>query len=905
MAHSASHVEQARPARQADALVRPKLYIPQTRPNGVPRPRLLARLNAALDCPLTLIVAPPGFGKTTLLGEWIAAAPRAVPVAWVSLDEHDNAPARWGRYILAALGTLEIGLGEDLLAEFSTPTPPTLEAAFTALVNQAAEITEDFVLVLDDYHFLTRPEIHTALAFLVAHLPPRMHLILASRAEPPFAVAHLRARGQLVELRPNDLRFTPEEATTFLNQAMGLALTPADVTALEARTEGWIAGLQLAALSMRDHTDHAAFIHAFTGSHRYIFDYLAEQVLNQQAPATQIFLLETAVLDRLSGAACEALIGQGDSLAQLERLERANLFLVALDNDRHWYRYHHLFADFLRERLRQTQPARWSELHRRAARWCEQNGLIPEAVGHALAVGDADDAARLIEQIAESIWMHGEMIHLLGWLEALPPALVRARPRLCIFYAWILNILGRYDDVEARLNDAERQLEQIASPAERATIRGMIATERGIVAMMEGEVDRTLEFSEHALRDLPPENLVWRSVVVRNQGNAYLLRGDTLAAREAFQQAVAMSERADNLYMMMVTLYELAELHIVCGQLHQAEALCRRAIRLATERHIVGMAVPGALHSGLSEILREWNRLDEARHEAEIALDYGRAGRSLGVQVCGYTRLGMIHQAQGHPAHAQEAFHAAIQLAPTYRRTSFLTHHDAQARLWWRQGNLAQTARWTQDRGLAPNDELNYLNEMGYLTLARVLLAQGQLAPAARLLQRLHAATTAQGRVGRVVEINLLQARLHHAQGNHPAALAALQTALTLAEPAGYVRLFVDEGEPLRRLIADCRLQMKNQPTALTNYTDRLLAAFAPTIANHQSPIANLPEPLSERELEILRLLAAGQSNHEIAQRLVVALSTIQWHLKNLYSKLAVHSRTQALARARELNLMD
>jgi len=926
MDQSPSRSERSRRAQreQPDTLIRPKLYIPQVRPNLVPRPRLVERLTDGLKRPLTVISAPAGFGKTTLLSELIASADSSLPVAWVSLDSRDNDPTRFGTYFLAALVTLEIGLGGDLLARLGSPQPPPLEAVFTELINQIAEAPDDFALVLDDYHLIIAEPIHAALTFLLNHLPPQMHLVIATRVVPPLPLAQLRARGQLTELRAGELRFTTDEAAAFLNQSMGLNLPVEAIAALDVRTEGWIAGLQLAALSMRDREDRWSFIRAFTGSHRYIVDYLAEQVLQQQPADVQSFLLETSILDRLSGPLCDALTGQPQSQRRLEDLERANLFLLPLDDDRHWYRYHHLFADFLRERLQQTRPERWPELHRRAAEWYERHGFIPEAVGHALAVGDTGQAARLVEQIAESIWMQGEMMRLLGWLEALPDEMIRSRPRLCIFHAWILNILGRYESAQERLQDGERSLERdVALPAEdRAVVRGMLATVWAIIAMMAGDAPRTLELSCQAWGDLPETNLVWRSVVTRNLGNVHLLTGQAAAAHQALTEALRMSQRADNIYMTMVIMYELAELQIVRGRLHHAAQICHDALQLAAERGTPGLAMPGALHVGLAEVLREWNDLEAGMREALAGIEYGQQGRSLGVQVCGYTRLGMLAQARGDAKGAAQAFQKAVQLASTRRRTSFLPHHDVQARLWWRQGDVDAAWRWTQARGLSADDELSYMNETAHLTLARVLLAQNRLDEAVRLLTRLRSAAEAAGRMGRVIEILAVLALALQARGETGQALAVLEQALALAEPEGYVRVFVDEGEAMREVMSQWGLEIRRQKrnggeaklNRLLVYADKLLAAFPDrtpqlSITNDQSPTSTLQslpllEALSEREIEILRFIAAGMSNQEIARRLVVALSTIQWHIKNVYGKLNVHRRTQAVARARELGLL-
>ncbi len=925
-----------------DILLRTKLYIPPVSANAVSRPRLLRRLDQSLEHPLTLLSAPAGFGKTTLLSDWIAQAAAtlnpAPAVAWVSLDERDNDPARFGRYVLAALATLEIGINPGEPGD-GHPTHESLEATLAAIINQIAEAPEEavsssrsapeakwkgrragshgptgVVLILDDYHAITAEAIHVALSFLLDHLPPQMHLVLVCRAEPPLALAHLRARGQLVELRAADLRFTPGEAGVFLQQVMRLGLSTDDVAVLEARTEGWIAGLQLAALALTSASGSDAspksLIQAFNGSHRYIVDYLAEQVLLRQPTEVQTFLLQTSILDRFTGGLCDAVTEQTNGQAMLERLERANLFLVPLDDNRRWYRYHHLFADFLRERLRQTQPAQWSELHHRAAEGCERQGLIAEAVSHALAVGETEQAARLVEQIAEAIWMGGEMTRLLDWLEALPDDLVQSRPRLCIFHAWILNIVGQFIATEARLGDAQEGLARVPDAHERRVLRGMWLTTRAIVALMKGEAAQALELSTQALADLPASNWVWRSVVSRNQGNAYLLLGQTAAASQAFSEAASLSQMAGNLYMQVVALYELAELLVVQGQLHRAAETFRAGLQLVERAGVAHLTTTGALHIGLSDVLREWNDLEDGLQHALLGCELGREGRSLGIQVCGDIRLGMLAQARGDAAGAAQAFQRAVQLAPLHRRTSFLAHHEAQARLWARQGDWAAAEHWIQACGLRVDDDVSYMNEAAYLTLARVCLSQNRASEALPLLERLGIAAEAASRMGRVIEILMSRALALQASGEMDAAVDALKRALELAEPEGYVRLFVDEGEPMLALLQSLNASLENGK--MKNYAGNLLAVFGirdvePTQL-HPSREAFSPhpltEPLSERELEVLRLLAEGLSNRDIARRIVVSPGTVKRHIHNIYGKLDTHNRLQTVERARQWRLL-
>ncbi len=898
----------SRPKR-ADTLIRTKLYAPQVQPTWVSRPRLVARLNEVARCSLTLVAAPAGFGKTTLLGEWVAAArSESQPVAWLTLDERDNDPARFSRYLITALAGLGLPVDEKIIVD-RDGAPRTLEAWFTQIINQLTGVEDDFVLALDDYHLIRARAIHQGLLFLLDHLPPQMHVILASRTDPPLPLGQLRARGHLLELRAADLRFTTAEMRAFLRQKMGLDLPTGAVAALEARTEGWIAAVQLAAIAMQDRQDLPYFVQSFDGDHRYVVDYLAEQVLQQQPESVRSFLLKTSILERLTGPLCDALTGQADGRDTLERLEKANLFLVPLDDNRQWYRYHHLFTRFLRDRLKQSDPGRWPVLQRQAMAWYEDNGYLAEAVDHALTVGDAEQALPLVEQVAEEIWMKGEMVRLLGWLEALPDELLRARPRLCIFHAWIANIMGEFERRDQRLCDAEKCLScPDDGQFDRDLLQGMLAATHGIVAIMAGDATRTLELCQRALADLPEDNLVWRCVVKRNLGNAYLLEDKTQAAHLAFTEAVADSRRAGNTYVALISMYELAELQIVLGHLHHAEHTCRTALQLAAERGAPGITIVGALHLGLCEVLRERNRLDEAREHALAGIEYGLRDRSIGVRVCGYTRLGSIEAARGDYQAADEAYLKAMQLAPRLVRTAFISHQDAQARLWSRQGDRKAAARWVQQAGLQPSSEITLLNEAGYLTLTRLLLAEGQLDEAHSLLEHLEEAARTAGRTGRVIESRLLRTRLYHMRGETAQAENLLVQALVLAEPEGYLRIFLDEGEVIRQLVLQIRQTAPPGPVRV--YLDRLLESFGveaeaiPALHAEGLFRGQLVDPLSEREMDVLRLIAAGLTNQEVAEELVVATSTVHWHTKNIYRKLDVSSRTQASLRARELGIL-
>jgi len=568
-------------------LLETKLYIPKWRAGLVSRPRLIERLEQGIERKLTLVSGPAGFGKTTLLAEWLAATPASErPAAWISLDQSDNDPALFWAYFITALQAVQSGVGEITLSLLNSPHPPPTEALLTTLINEITTIPHEFVLVLDDYHVIDAQPVHSGITFLLDHLPLQMHLVIATRADPPLPLARLSGRGELTELRASDLRFTPDEVTAFLNKVMDLNLSPEDIATLEARTEGWIAGLQLAALSMQGEQDVSGFIEAFSGSHRYIIDYLAEEVLNRQSHSTRTFLLETSVLDRLAGSLCDAVTGRGDGQATLEMLEDSNLFLVPLDNERRWYRYHHLFGNSLRNRLHRGQPDQVPELHDRASRWYDDNGLIAEAISHALQAKDFVRTAYLVEQAARSMVARGEVTTLLAWLEALPGELIRSRPQLCLAHSRVLFVLGKLDEAELRLLDVEAGCEAASSPHERAeleAIPGEVAAVRALIAHVQEDTPRAIELSHLALESLPQDNLHLRGLITMTLGLVYRLSGDIAAARRAYSEAVTINQQTGHALTAMVSLAGLAQLQVLEGHLDQAAGIYEQARQFLVE----------------------------------------------------------------------------------------------------------------------------------------------------------------------------------------------------------------------------------------------------------------------------------------------------------------------------------
>jgi LuxR family maltose regulon positive regulatory protein len=888
-----------------------KLYRPAPPVGLVTRPRLVSRLNDALGMAraLTLLSAPAGFGKTTLVSEWMAAHPARL--AWLSLDEEDNEPTRFLAYLAAAFNTLQPGAGEAALALLGAPQPPPPRAIVGALINALSTVPGQgavCVLVLDDYHVIATPLVHEALTFLLDHRPPALHLVITSRADPPLPLSRLRARGQLTELRAADLRFTPEEASAFLNEVMGLNVPPEAVAALEARTEGWIAGLQLAALSIQGRDSHSLpqFIAAFAGTHRHILDYLAEEVFQRQPPHIQNFLKQTAILDRLCAPLCEAVIGDrgleiriSNLQSLLEHLEHSNLFLLPLDDERRWYRYHHLFADVLRTLTPPEQTRPW---HRRASEWFVQNGEMGEAMRHALAACDIDFAARLVEEAAGPMLSGGDWRTLLGWFRALPDDAIRARPALSLFYAWALVLTGQTDAAEARLAEAESH--QIDS----AEWRSQIAAIRGQVAAQRGDIPHAIEHSREALALLREGDALLRGIVALNLGSIYATTGRLADAEPVLAESHRASQIAGNAGSMFSALGTLAQVQLEKGRLRQAAGGLREGLQRSAQ-------MPGPLkvsvHMLLGTIAYEWDQLEEAGLQLSTGLTLAQQFSLPESAALGAAFLAQVRQAQGQIDSALDLVQGA-QAAEVSLPLAHLIVGGLAAQLALARGDLESAGRWQRERAPASDgrDFTTPLRKPDHVALVQMLLAQGRAAEAEALSGQLARTAEAAGWIHCAIPFLALQTVALQAQGKTADAQAALSHALELAEPGGYVRTFVDLGEPMQLLMADFRLKI-GDPT-LRAYAGKLLTAFseraftqpARSIRNHKSKIRSLPEPLSERELEVLRLIAAGDSNREIAAKLVISLGAVKKHLNNIFGKLEAGNRTQAVARARELGLL-
>jgi LuxR family transcriptional regulator, maltose regulon positive regulatory protein len=899
----------------SDPLVSTKLRPSQTRPKLVARPCLAERLDPESGRKLTLVSAPAGFGKTTLLSEWLRSRVGGDrSVAWLSLDAGDNDPVRFLSYLVAALRTVEERIGEGVLAALRSPEPPRIEALTGALINEMAALPGGLDLILDDYHLIDSESAHRIVSFLLEHLPEGVHLVISSRIDPPLQLSRLRARNQIAELGTAELAFTLVEAAAFLKEVMGLDLSAEDVARLEERTEGWIAGLQLAALSMRDRKDVSGFIEVFSGSHRDVLDFLAEEVLDRQPAHVQEFLLATSILGDLTGPLCDALTGRSDGQEMLERLERENLFVVALDDERRWYRYHHLFAEFLRGHLGRESPERMDELHRNASVWNEQNGGISSAIEHALLAGDYERAARLMERGIGQTWYRGEVATLLGWLGKLPEKTMRRRPLLLIWFAAAMMLAGQFDGVESLLNEADRVLgnssgaETIPESEEDAPqhLLATAASVRSMYSRLQGDPNGAIEHARRALDLLPEDNLNPRPFAAIALAQAHEAAGNEEAAITAYARAGALGRAAGHDYVALSAMAAHAHLELAQGHLRQADDLLQRALGYATEHGSEQLPAVGSVRIGRGELLYEWDDLDAAARHLTEGIELATRTGDVEILMWGHVAISQVRQALGD---AEGALAAARQAERVARSSS--TEYaivDAavwKTRLYLMMGDLA-SASSGQERAASAGEVRPYSRDSERIILARLLIARNEPGEALRLLAQLHAtARTA----ARTIEIQALQALALHAKGKKEEATRALAEALALAEPEGYVRTFVDEGPAMAELLsgvleAQRRGHLYPSGRVPSHYLRKLLAALERDSAPAASPTAGLSEPLSERELEVLALIAAGKSNRQISSDLFVSVGTVKTHLNNVYRKLDAHSRTQALARARELKLL-
>ncbi|MGC9347345.1 MAG: LuxR C-terminal-related transcriptional regulator [Anaerolineae bacterium] len=891
-----------------DSLLKTKVALPVIRRNLVRRPRLLSQLERGLRRRLTLVSAPAGFGKTTLLAAW--AKDTQARVAWLSLDESDNDPVRFLDYVTGALETVDVGGENGIQVGIEAGRPLQLEQMATALINQIDGISEELVLVLDDYHLIVDAAVHDLVTFLLEHLPSNLHLVIATRADPPLPLARLRGRGQINEIRASDLRFTQEEAIAFLNEVMGLDLALADVARLTHRTEGWVVGLQMAALSMQGRRDLSSFIQAFEGSHRYIMDYLMAEVLEQQPEPVQAFLLQTSILDQLTAPLCDAVRGgTKDAQAVLESLERSNLFILPLDDRREWFRYHRLFADLLRRRLERDEPALAPEFHRRAAQWYAAHGMQAEAIEHVLAIEDFDWAADLIATTAEATLARSELATFRRWLAPLPEEEICRRPDLCIYQAWALFWSGR------QIDEVERWLGRLTELEDHQV--GQVAVLRALMSLYRGMLPETAAQVRVAVDHLESDDVLFRGMVSALDVFVLLDEGDISPADEEFLNHIAREAAAlGNIMAAVITLSALGESHVRQGRLAEAEVAYRRAVDLADDGRGGLLPAAGQALTGLGVVAL-------MRNELALALDFLQKGVELGrsagqiVALDGLVYLARAQQAAGDPAGAQATLGEAMNLAIQFDATDVDDRMVGieQARSSVLRGDLAPAHAWAEEHGLAagtrfypPESREARFRKYELIVAARVYLAEGRYEEALQAVKLAQSPIEARGRRVALAELLLLKALAHDRLKDASSALEALERALGLAAPGGYIRVFLDAGADLLPLLRQA-LAQGITPT----FTRRVVAALAGVTTPEESqrasgarvsqPVA-LIEPLTERELEVLALLPSHLSSSEIADRLYIATSTARTHIKNVYGKLAVHSRDEAVQRARELGLI-
>ena len=901
----------------ASPLVETKLYPPRLRRSLVARPRLSGRLGRGAESRLTLISAPAGFGKTTLLAEWLAATGGEPSVAWLSLEESDSQPASYWTYVITALQGVAPGVGASALPLLQSAQPP-IETALTTVLNELGTVPNDLYLVLDDYHLVDSADVRAGMTFLLEHLPPQVHLVVSTREDPDLPLARLRARGDLVEIRAADLRFTLDEVAAYLNDVTGLDLAAGDVAALEGRTEGWIAALQLAALSMQGRDDVAGFIAGFAGDDRYIVDYLVDEVLERQPASVRGFLVQTSILDRLSGPLCDAVTGQPGGKAMLESLDRANLFLVPLDDSRRWYRYHHLFADVLQAHLLDEHPDRVAALHRRASQWWEESAEPSQAIRHALAAGDVERAAGLVELAIPALRRSRQEATIRGWLDAIPDEVVRARPVLAVGFIGALMAGGEFEGVEDRLADAERWLATtgdgtsapppgtvVVDEGELARLPGAIEMYRAALALVRGDAPATVGHARRAIDRAASEDDLTRAGASALLGLALWGGGDLEAAHRAYSVAAEGLRRAGHIADVLGCSITLADIRITQGRLGEALRTYEQALRLASNQDGTVLRGTADMYVGMSQVACERDDLPTATRHLLRAQELGEHTWLPQNPYRWRVAMARVREAEGDLDGALDLLDAAQRVymgdfSPDVRPIPAL-----RARVLAAQGRVGDALAWAREQGLSADDELSYLREFEHLTLARTLLAryraQGAapaLQDAARLLQRLLQAADAGERTGTVIEILVLQALSDHARGDTAGALAALERALTLAEPEGYVRVFAGEGPPMASLL---RAAAKQGITP--SHVHRLLAAVN---RSEDTPSQRgLVEPLSERELEVLRLLGSDLDGPDIARELTVSLNTLRTHTKSIYAKLGVNSRRAAVRQAAELNLLS
>jgi LuxR family transcriptional regulator, maltose regulon positive regulatory protein len=886
-------------------LLSTKLYIPPTRDTLVARPRLTAILSNALVKSFTLVSAPAGYGKTTLVSSWLRET--GIPSAWLSLEESDNDPVSFLQYLLTTLQKVIPTIRIDLLDLVEGIQPASLQALMNILINEIAKIDSQFVLVLDDFHLIQNQLILDTVAFLLDHIPAQqMHLMLITRTDPPLLLSRLRARKQMVEIRAAQLRFTPDEVAALINGEMGFDLSDRQISAMYVRTEGWVAGLQLAGLSMEGCQDVPGFINAFSGSHHYIVDYLADEVLKRQDEQTRTFLLQTSILSRMCASLCDSMVVMGDEKQQLdgqtmlETLERMNLFIIPLDEERRWYRYHHLFADALNRCLEYQYPELLPKLYQRASEWYEKNGLIGEAIQCALSAGDQERVAQLVEQNGCYLLMSGEVLTLLKWLETVEQYFP-AHPWLVIQKGWALSIAGRMEQAEKAFQIAEKLVITLETNADVNSMVGTISAGRAYWANIQGNIPEAARLAQQAMDLLPdtdPMSCSMRSVATGTLAKTKWMIGDFHQARQIYDQAVEICQATNNDEMLINTNADIAVILMEQGQLRKAEQLLLETLKTAIRPDGQRLPLSAGIYSELSKVYYEWNQLEQSEHYAHQCLEVSQQWGNVEQQAIGIIMSAKLEQANGNIEKAQVMMRTADQL----NRDNHLYIWNsiwieaALDRFWLSLGSLERVSQRIKASEINPADEITYLLEAKYITLLRWLLACEDYETALGLAERMLQKAQNDHCILQVVELLVLEALAYLGKKETAVAVTTLGRSVALAQPEGYKRVFLDEGELVQKLL---HLVKSNQDA--TGYARELLESSGPISAITPVPIQLLIEPLSGREIEVLKLIEAGLSNQEIGSRLFISITTVKKHISNIYAKLDVKTRTQAVSRAKEL----
>jgi LuxR family maltose regulon positive regulatory protein len=904
-------------------LLKTKLVIPPLRDDLVSRPRLLKKLDEGASKKLSVLSAPPGFGKTTLLSEWIHK--KKILAAWFSIDEKDNDPVSFLTYMIAALRTINENWGQPALELIQSPQRTSYESAIFALIESMETIPKNFVLVLDDYHLIQTASIHEMLGHFFSVLPPKIHVSIATRSDPPLPLSRIRTQNQLSELRTKDLSFTTDEINQYFKDKLQGDLSIEDIALLESRTEGWITGLQLAALSMQGRSDPSAFVAKFSGDNRYIVDYLMEEVLHRQPEHIQDFLLQTSILDPLNGSLCDAVSNQKNSQQILHGLEKSNLFIFSLDNERSWFRYHRLFADSLNQRLQYSQREIVPELHRKACDWYDAHGMKYEALDHALAAEDHDRAAFLLEDMAETVWDRGQQVKLAHWFDHLPDRFISQRPQLCVFYARSLIMSGRQKESEQCLAAAERLLESASEEIveilpdgtrfqhafDRKEMLGKISAVRALMAMYQGDVANVIEHAYHALVLLSQDNLTWRGVVETMLGMAHGWAGDgnMPKAEKAFSSAMSIMEKAGNTSFYLFAGLSLAGIYTYMGRMQDAESLCNRLLKDAASAGLSQTGNVASLHAILGGILCERDELEEGIPMIKRGLESAKLSHDLialqGIRLNWIRVLILLKDHQRALRFIEEICGDAKKMdIPPWMNHAVAAY---QARIWIEMGHTDLLNQWVEDRGIGIDDNLSCRLEPEHVILARILIFQDRPEEADRFLEKLITKAEEGHRITSMIEMRLVRVKALYAMAKIEETLHELKKALAEGESSGFVHLFTLEGKIIARLLAKLLDDKKRKKTeqgvpCSDQYLNRLLSAIDGT---RSVPLMNgVPESLSSREIEVLKLIASGKTNQEIADRLFVSINTIRTHTKNINSKLDVHSRTQAVAKAKKLGLL-